>query len=164
MRTWSKTCVLYAAASKTTWGSPLFLENTKCISLVRKRNLLNGLFLHNLIFFAEREKDHKSHDILILCLSCNMRLDNVQLNMRRSLAETCNAPIACRQHSPFINDVELSKVLNFYYYFVRLLNFLFSRSDLLAEHWVKVPVRSQTRKSSSYKILLQITSRLQLPN
>lgn len=64
-------------------------------------------------FFTEKEKDHKSHDVLILCLSCNMRLDTVQLALRRSLAGTCNAPIACRKHSPFINDVHLSKVCKY---------------------------------------------------
>lgn len=75
---------------------------------IRRKNFLQKSFMAN--FFTEKEKDHKSHDVLILCLSCNMRLDTVQLALRRSLAETCNAPIACRKHSPFINDVHLSKV------------------------------------------------------
>ncbi|XP_059489522.1 exonuclease 3'-5' domain-containing protein 2 [Neocloeon triangulifer] len=60
--------------------------------------------------FPEREKDHKSHDVLILCLRCNINLDSIQINLRKNLADKCNAPIVSKNHSPFTYDHKLNKV------------------------------------------------------
>ncbi|XP_065344080.1 exonuclease 3'-5' domain-containing protein 2 [Cloeon dipterum] len=62
------------------------------------------------IHFPDRDKDHKSHDVLVLCVHCNVVLDSKQSNLRKSLAEMCNAPIVSKGYSPFIDDPKLNKV------------------------------------------------------
>lgn len=49
---------------------------------------------HKIILFIEKMKDHVSHDIVLLCPTCHQRSNSIDLQLRKVLAEQCNAPLA----------------------------------------------------------------------
>lgn len=63
-------------------------------------------------------KDHKSHDILLLCLNCHATYNTHEANLKLEFAALCNAPIGTEQ------DVKVT-VLSAIMVFVIIENFVF---------------------------------------
>ncbi|KAL3222588.1 hypothetical protein MRX96_028369 [Rhipicephalus microplus] len=61
-------------------------------------------------YFPEIMKNHISHDILLLCLRCHQISNLRDGDLRRALAEECNAPIESGALGKVLDDVELRKV------------------------------------------------------
>ena len=55
-------------------------------------------------------RDHQSHDILLMCVSCHQRSNILDTNLRHELADLCNAPIGTESDVKQREDCELKKV------------------------------------------------------
>ncbi|CAK1548737.1 unnamed protein product [Leptosia nina] len=60
--------------------------------------------------FPEVMKDHSSHDVVLLCVSCHQRSNMRDQAVRERLAQTCDAPFADHVRAMYIEDVECKKV------------------------------------------------------
>lgn len=59
------------------------------------KNIIS-MYIYNLIcwiFFSVVMKAHQSHDVLLLCPSCHEISNNHDLQLRRKLADMCDAPL-----------------------------------------------------------------------
>ncbi|XP_052101833.1 exonuclease 3'-5' domain-containing protein 2-like isoform X1 [Mytilus californianus] len=61
-------------------------------------------------YFPPSLKDHASHDILLLCMSCHVRSTQYDTTLRYQLAEECNAPIDMGSGTKQLSDHDLQKV------------------------------------------------------
>jgi len=61
-------------------------------------------------YFPAVMKDHQSHDVLLLCIACHQKSNYYDLDVRRHLAELCNAPIGSESSVKIRANFELKKV------------------------------------------------------
>ncbi|XP_045504549.1 exonuclease 3'-5' domain-containing protein 2 [Colias croceus] len=60
--------------------------------------------------FPEVMKDHSSHDVLLLCVSCHQRSNMLDQAVRERLAVLCDAPFASHDKTKYIEDAECKKI------------------------------------------------------
>lgn len=60
--------------------------------------------------FPEVMRDHQSHDVLLLCVSCHQRSNLKDIKLRQELAQMCNAPIGTEEDIKIRVDPELRRV------------------------------------------------------
>ena len=102
----------------------LFVEKTirmfeNISSLMNTGNTFLVIILFEIIFgskltiivfiIAEVMRDHQSHDVLLMCSSCHRQSNLHDMDLRRQLAEECNAPIGSDRDIKFREDPEVSK-------------------------------------------------------
>lgn len=61
-------------------------------------------------YFPPSLKDHASHDVLLLCMSCHVRSTQYDTVLRYQLADECNAPIDMGSGTKQLSDHDLQKV------------------------------------------------------
>ena len=64
----------------------------------------------NFRYFPPSLKDHASHDVLLLCMSCHVRSTQYDTVLRYQLADECNAPIDMGSGTKQLSDHDLQKV------------------------------------------------------
>ena len=62
------------------------------------------------LFLTEVMRDHQSHDVLLLCVSCHQRSNLKDIKLRQELAQMCNAPIGTEEDIKIRVDPELRRV------------------------------------------------------
>ncbi|XP_023954767.2 exonuclease 3'-5' domain-containing protein 2 [Bicyclus anynana] len=61
-------------------------------------------------YFPEIMKEHSSHDVVLLCVSCHQLSNMLDRTLRERLAEQCAAPLASHGHSRVTEDVDCKKI------------------------------------------------------
>ena len=55
-------------------------------------------------------KDHKSHDVVLLCVQCHQRSGQYDALLRQQLEKKCGAPISTAAGAKYTQDHTLNKV------------------------------------------------------
>ncbi len=55
-------------------------------------------------------KDHKSHDVVLLCLACHQKCSVQDDALKLHLANKCNAPLASGSSAKFTDDKDMCKI------------------------------------------------------
>ena len=74
--------------------------------------------------FPEVMRDHQSHDVLLMCISCHQESNLHDFGLRKELEAECDAPIGTA------DDVKVSKFLNMWF-LVRRTNEEITKCQLL---------------------------------
>jgi len=61
-------------------------------------------------FFPSVMKDHKSHDVVLMCTTCHQLSGNYDTHVRRELAKKCSAPLDDNINGKFTKDTVLARV------------------------------------------------------
>ncbi|CAF4896887.1 unnamed protein product [Pieris macdunnoughi] len=61
-------------------------------------------------YFPEVMKDHSSHDVLLLCVSCHQRSNMLDQAVREHLARLCDAPFADHEKAKYVEDADCKKI------------------------------------------------------
>jgi hypothetical protein len=77
-----------------------------------------NLFKHSLYLHLQ---DHKSHDILLLCIECHTICNSHENAVKNELSIKCNAPIGTERDVKVINVVFLFNMNYFYISFISCL-------------------------------------------
>ena len=64
----------------------------------------------NLFYIVEVMRDHQSHDILLMCVSCHQRSNILDTSLRQELADECDAPIGTSSDVKQREDSDLKRV------------------------------------------------------
>lgn len=55
-------------------------------------------------------KDHKSHDVVLLCTVCHQKCGVLDDTLKQQLAAKCDAPLSCGTSAKFTEDKTMAKV------------------------------------------------------
>jgi len=61
-------------------------------------------------YFPTVMKDHQSHDVLLMCVQCHQKSNLYDLDVRKYLADTCEAPIGTEEDVKVKANFELKRV------------------------------------------------------
>ena len=57
-------------------------------------------------------KDHSSHDVVLLCITCHLESAIYEGLLRQQLAQECDAPLDSGKDSKRMQDQDLAKVVS----------------------------------------------------
>lgn len=107
--------------------------------LADKMSFLSGVLMHAILqprfflkfsynilydffrYFPALLKDHSSHDVLLLCISCHLKCADYETELRQRLVVECNAPLDSGKDAKRHVDQDLAKVVSAAKYVILLI-------------------------------------------